>query len=418
MTFTQFISRLTGWWRILRHSTAANLQTPHVGGCEHKYQPQKLEQFLNEHYDLRFNVLSETTEMSSKENAESSFIPLEKRALNTMCITAQKNGIACWDRDLARYIQSSLIKEYHPFSLYLRELPEWDGVDRALQIARRVTDNALCIKHFRRWLLALTAQWMGVNRTHANSMAPLLISSRQGMHKSTFCKSLVPDELQAYYTDQTDLSGKGNLENKLALMGLINLDEFDRLSVRQLATLKNLMQLPALNIRKAYQRNFKMLPRIASFIGTSNRKDLLTDPTGSRRFLCIEIDRKIDCSGLNLPQLYAQLKSEIKSGERYWFTSEDEQEIQQHNTAFYQISPEEELFRRHFRRPTKDEPCEHLALVDILEELRLHHRSLLHHINLTRFGSTLLSSGIERIHTRSGNRYKVVRVKAGEGCEG
>ena len=118
--------------------------------------------------------------------------------------------------------------------------------------------------------------------------------------KSTFCKSLMTAPLQAYYTVQVGLSSNGRFEAKLSVMGLINLDEFDRLTSRGMAKLKNLMQFSSLNIRKAYQKNYAPLPRISSFIGTSNRQDLLDYPTGSRRFLCVEVEHRIDCRILTL----------------------------------------------------------------------------------------------------------------------
>ena len=63
-------------------------------------------------------------------------------------------------------------------------------------------------------------------------------------------------------------------------------------------------------VRKAHQKNYRPLPRVASFIATSNQKELLTDPTGSRRFLCVEIENKIDCSfGLIVSVIY-RLKPE------------------------------------------------------------------------------------------------------------
>ena len=93
--------------------------------------------------------------------------------------------------------------------------------------------------------------------------------------------------------------------------------------------LKNLMQASALNIRKAYKRSASALPRIASFIGTSNREDLLVDRTGSRHFLCVSLEHAIDCvTPVEHEQLYAQLKAELLSGERGWFNKEEEQAIQ------------------------------------------------------------------------------------------
>ena len=376
--------------------------------------PDKMKRYLNAHYEFRYNVLSEINEFRPKGEDLLTFRILGKRELNALCMEIQSAGIPCWDRDVARYIHSTLVEDYHPFSLYIQELPKWDGEDRLTDLAQRVSTEAYWVKHFHRWMLALMAQWMGKNTTYANCVAPLLVSEEQGWLKSTFCKSLMPEPLQAYYTDQIDLSGNGRLEGKLAVMGLINLDEFDRLSSRAMAKLKNLMQLSSLNIRKSYQKNYSQLPRIASFIGTSNRKDLLDDPTGSRRFLCVEVEHRIDCTDIDLSQIYAQLKAELEAGERYWFTSEEEQEIQFHNEAFYQVHPEEELFRNHFRVPSEGEMCEMFSLSEILEALKEKHGSLLRNVSMVKFGNALVASGVERVHTKFGNRYKLVRVDVGE----
>ena len=385
-------------------------QVPVVAAPEVVKPVSSLERYLTTHYDFRFNLLTEQTEFRAKGEEKADFLVIGKRELNTLSFEISRNGVKCGIGELSRYLQSSFIEEYHPFRLYLQKLPRWDGKDRVTDLATRVSRHSLWVKGFHRWMLALTAQWMGMNQIHANSVAPLLISEEQGMMKSTFCKSLMPDVLQAYYTDQVDWSTKGNIEGKLALMGLINLDEFDRLSPQRMAQLKNLMQMPSLTIRKAYQKNYRQLPRIASFIGTSNRKDLLSDPTGSRRFLCVEVEQKIDCSNIDLEQIYAQLKAELALGKPYWFSSEEEWEIQQHNAAFYQVRPEEELFRSRFRAPQTSESYEELSLVEILDELRESHAHLLHRVDYKQFGAALISAGIERVHTVKGNRYKVARV--------
>ena len=402
------------WNLLVKKPQVTNVKKPQVKKVQKGCLPDKMKRYLNAHYEFRYNVLSEINEFRPKGEDLLTFRILGKRELNALCMEIQSAGIPCWDRDVARYIHSTLVEDYHPFSLYIQELPKWDGEDRLTDLAQRVSTEAYWVKHFHRWMLALMAQWMGKNTTYANCVAPLLVSEEQGWLKSTFCKSLMPEPLQAYYTDQIDLSGNGRLEGKLAVMGLINLDEFDRLSSRAMAKLKNLMQLSSLNIRKSYQKNYSQLPRIASFIGTSNRKDLLDDPTGSRRFLCVEVEHRIDCTDIDLSQIYAQLKAELEAGERYWFTSEEEQEIQFHNEAFYQVHPEEELFRNHFRVPSEGEMCEMFSLSEILEALKEKHGSLLRNVSMVKFGNALVASGVERVHTKFGNRYKLVRVDVGE----
>jgi len=244
----------------------------------------EVEAFLNHHYLFRFNKISEMTEFKKRDADNNSFRGVGRRELNSLCIAARKNGVDCWDRDVARYVHSEDIEEYHPFYSYMEQLPEWDRVDRVSPLARRVSDRIIWIDGFHRWMLGMAAQWMGFDALHGNSVAPVLISREQGNHKSTFCKSLIPDELRAYYSDSFDITSAARAEQKMSAFGLINLDELDKFSPRKMALLKNLMQMAEINICKAYRTSFSALPRMASFIATSNRKDLLTDPTGSRRF--------------------------------------------------------------------------------------------------------------------------------------
>lgn len=78
---------------------------------------------------------------------------------------------------------------------------------------------------------------------------------------------------------------------------------------------------------------------------TSNQKDLLTDPSGSRRFICIEVTGVIDTNRpIDYEQLYAQAMYELEHGERYWFDQEDEKIMMENNREFEQVPPEEQLF--------------------------------------------------------------------------
>ena len=272
-----------------------------------------------------------------------------QRDLNSICMEARRTGIDCRDRDVNRFVYSKEVKEYHPFRQYMEWLPEWDGKDRVSDLARRVSSEPLWVEGFHRWMLALASQWMGSNRMHANSLAPILVSERQGCQKSTFCKSLMPSSLVRYYTDSVDLSASTQMEQKLGLFGLINLDEFDRLPDRKMALLKKWMQMAGMNVRKAHAKHFHPLPRLASFIGTTNQKNLLSAPTGSRRFLCVEVQSKINCEGIEHDQIYAQLKNELQKGERHWFTSAEEEAIMRSNEAFYKRPIEEDVFHACFR---------------------------------------------------------------------
>ena len=387
---------------------------------------QEVTAFLTSRYRFRFNVLTEETEVANIENnlpdAHLRYTKVDERWMNTLSMEAIETGIDCWDRDIQRFVRSRRISEYHPFTAYFEQLPEWDGKDRVSALARRVSDNPVWVNGFHRWMLGLSAQWMqfrsdannancanSINR--ANSVAPLLVSSRQGLGKSTFCRLLMPDVLKAYYTESYDLGSPASAEAKLAACGLINLDEFDKLSASKMPLLKNLMQASALNIRKAYKRSASALPRIASFIGTSNREDLLVDRTGSRRFLCVSLEHAIDCvTPVEHEQLYAQLKAELLSGERSWFNKEEEQAIQQHNALFYKHIPEEEVFRLCFRFATKeDHPQEVLTLsaTQLFERMKSAHPSVMRGMTAYSLSRILPQLG-ERVHTAKGNVYRVV----------
>ena len=369
---------------------------------------EDLEIYLLKVYDFRFNVLTEQTEYRKK--GESVFHLVDQRVLNTLCMKVRKQGINCWDKDVSRLLLSEQIPDFHPFTEYADSLPEWDGVDRVSELARRVSDEALWVKGFHRWMLGMVAQWMKLEGQCANAVAPLLVSTEQGRCKSTFCSIILPEELQRFYIDKFDLTSVSGCEQKLSQFGLINMDEFDRYSVRSMANLKNLMQLKKLTFRKSHRSYYSQLPRIASFIGTSNQKELLTDTTGSRRFLCVEVKGKIDCSRPDYAQLYAQLKAELLAGERFWFTSEEEKEIQEHNRFFYRQSPEQEIFFRCFRLPKEGEEAMLLSPTEIFCRLQKKYPAAFRGSNVVNMGRMLIGLGVERVRTRYGSAYRVALV--------
>ena len=369
---------------------------------------EDLEIYLFKVYDFRFNVLTEQTEYRKK--GESVFHLVDQRVLNTLCMKVRKQGINCWDKDVSRLLLSEQIPDFHPFTEYADSLPEWDGVDRVSELARRVSDEALWVSGFHRWMLGMVAQWMKLEGQCANAVAPLLVSTEQGRCKSTFCSIILPEELQRFYIDKFDLTSVSGCEQKLSQFGLINMDEFDRYSVRSMANLKNLMQLKKLTFRKSHRSYYSQLPRIASFIGTSNQKELLADTTGSRRFLCVEVKGKIDCSRPDYAQLYAQLKAELLAGERFWFTSEEEKEIQENNRYFYRQSPEQEIFFRCFRLPKEGEEAMLLSPTEIFCRLQKKYPAAFRGSNVVNMGRMLIGLGVERVRTRCGSAYRVVLV--------
>lgn len=373
----------------------------------------QVNRFLQNSYLFRYNLLTDETEYRPANAADKTFVTIGKRELNTLCLEAHARGILCWDKDISRFLFSKHVPEYHPFLLYFEQLPVWDGIDRITRLAQRISSESYWINGFHTWMLGLTAQWTGQTGKYANSVAPLLVSIRQGCLKSTFCKSLMPDSLSRYYSDEVELTSRSNATRKMSEMGLLNLDEFDKYSPGKIPLLKNLMQMADLNLCKAYQKNFRNLPRIASFIGTSNRFDLLSDNTGSRRFLCVEVKDKIDCTCIEHKQIYAQLKQELSDGARYWFSAEEEEELQEHNLIFQHRNPAEEVLRSCFRPATSEDPKEkirNLSAADIFKELKKQNPAAMRGSNPNYFSQQLVPAGFLRKHGRYGNFYPVVSL--------
>ena len=367
-----------------------------------------LQIFLSENFDFRYNVLTDMPECKPKN--ENTYRMIDKRMMNTLSFEAMMDGVDCKDADVKRFLFSERIPTHHPLKDYMANLPEWDGTDRVTMLAARVSGKSMWINGFHRWMLGMVAQWMGYTVRCANALAPILISTEQGMCKSTFCSMLLPEELRPYYTDKFAITSTSGCEQKISTFGLINMDEFNQYNERMMTMLKNLMQMKKVNYRKCFKAYYSDLPRIASFIGTSNEKSLLTDETGSRRFLCIEVEKPIDCSPIDYPQLYAQLKRELEDGKRYWLTKEEELEIQEHNQAFYKQSTEEEVFFKVFRLPNEGEPFVKMTASSIFDMLQKRYPALMRGANVRQFGKVLCHIGAKKTRTNQGSIYEVALV--------
>jgi len=296
----------------------------------------KTEAYLREHYVLRQNVMTGVPEYKQR-GIDYGFRPLDQAARNTMSINALKSGVDSWDKDLNRYIDSDLIPQYFPMMDYLSHLPAWDGKDRVALLSKRVkTSNAYWSCDFHVWLLSMVKQWMGKRLQHGNAIVPLLIGP-QGSGKTTFCRRLLPEELQAYYNDHLSMKSENDIFIAMSSYALINIDEFDALSRGQQPILKYLLSKHDVKMRPPYGKVVERRHRFASFIATTNNRRPLVDPTGSRRFVCIYSDVVNNKGRINHAQLYAQLLHELNNGQRYWFTAKENERIMIQNQSFLRV---------------------------------------------------------------------------------
>ncbi|MBP3768217.1 MAG: hypothetical protein J6I31_08070 [Prevotella sp.] len=333
--------------------------------------------FLHENYELRKNVMRGVAEYRERTGLGFSFQDLTEEARNSITMRALEMGIRCWDKDIRRYVNSNDITLYDPLNEYLDRLPRWDGQDRVGPLADRVpTAYEEWPQLFHIWMRSMVAMWLGKGQLTGNALVPLFIG-RQGCGKSSFCRIILPKELREYYNDRINFKNESDLNLGLTSFGLINLDEFDKITQRQQIVLKYLVSTPDLKYRPPYGKAYQQQRRYASFVGTTNNPTPLTDPTGSRRFICVGIDGDIDFeSAIDYDQLYAQLLHEVCHGESYWLTKEQEHRLMQHNLQYQQLNGLGEMLMSLLQKPKADDKeAQWMSLKDISDMLKEHFSS-------------------------------------------
>ena len=370
--------------------------------------------FLCKKYDFRYNSVMKFTEYRPKDKDYWGFQPVDARVQKRMTLEVQLANIRVSIKDVRNYLESDLLSTYNPVENFLFKcMGKWDGKDYIRALARTVpTDNPHWEDWFYTWFLAMVDQWRSYShRKYGNSVAPLLIS-KQGYNKSTFCRSLVPPELQWGYNDNLVLSEKRQVLQAMCQALLLNLDEFNQISPQvQQGFLKNIIQLPSVKMKPPYGSHVQEFPRMASFIATSNMEDILSDPTGNRRFLGVELTGPIDVSQLpNYEQLYAQALAALQAGEKTYFDAEQTKLIMASNRKFEVISPVDQYFNLYFDLTDDVKLGEYLTAAEIFQELKSHIGSSVKLSNLISFGRKLSQMpSIHRKRFNDGMRYLVVR---------
>lgn len=313
----------------------------------------KIDVFLNENYELRKNVMRGVAEYRQRTGHGFDFQDLTEEARNSITMRALSQGIKCWDKDIRRYVNSNDITPYDPMNDFLDHLPKWDGKDRVEPLARRIQCDYPEWPHlFHIWMRSMVAMWRGKGQLTGNALVPLLIG-RQGCGKTSFCRILLPREQRDYYNDRINFKNESDLNLGLTSFALINLDEFDKITQRQQIVLKYLVSTSDLKYRPPYGKAYSSHRRYASFIGTTNEMMPLTDPSGSRRFICVTVEGDVDfTTPVDYPQLYAQLEHEVSTlGLRYCLTKDEEHALMRHNLQYQKLSGLGEMLMSLFQKP-------------------------------------------------------------------
>lgn len=371
----------------------------------------QMDEFMKRRYEFRFNQLTSQVECRQRNSFDFYFRPVDRRLMASITMNAQYEGLKLWDKDVVRYLNSDRVPIYQPVEEFLYGLPHWDGKDYIGDLAKRVPcSNPHWAQLFRRWFLSMVAHWRGLGKNHANSTSPILVGP-QAYRKSTFCRLILPPCLQAYYTDSIDFSRKRDAELYLNRFLLINMDEFDQIGITQQPFLKHILQKPVVNTRRPNASAVEELRRYASFIGTSNHKDLLTDTSGSRRYLGVEVTGVIDVvCPVDYEQLYAQAMAALYHNERYWFDEQEEAIMMEANQEFEQSPAIEQLFLVYYRIAEDDEEGEWMLAADILQRIQKASKMKFSPGQVNYFGRIMRRLGVKSYRKTYGGYYHVVAV--------
>ena len=369
-------------------------------------------QLLESRYDFRYNTVMKYVEYLPKDKGWYGYRPVEPRVQKRMTLEVQLADIRVSIKDVRNFLESDYIKNYNPIEEYLFQCyDKWDGKDHIRALARTVpTANPHWADWFYTWFLGMVDQWRGYShRQYGNSVAPLLIS-KQGYNKSTFCRRLLPPELQWGYSDNLILSEKRQVYQAMAQFMVINLDEFNQISPQvQQGFLKNLIQLPTLKYKPPYGSHVMEFPRLASFIATSNMKDILSDPSGNRRFIGVELTGPIDVSVRpNYQQLFAQALSALNNGEKSYFDAQQVKLIMKSNSQFEIIQPIDQYFLLYFELVDNEKEGDYLTAAEIFDYLKKQIGSSIKINSLMGFGRKLANmSELKHKRFADGMKYLV-----------
>ena len=358
---------------------------------EETIQAMRTEIFLNTNFDMRKNLMTGVAEYREKFSDDQEYKPLTDEVRNDMKLQATEIGLKAWDKNVNRFIDSTRIEQYDPVNTWLDKLPEWDGNDYIAELARRVpTDQPHWEKYLKMWLTGMVAQWRESDKQlTGNALVPLLIG-RQGCGKTRFCKILLPPELRDYYNDKINFKNEFDLNIALTSFALINIDEFDKTTKGQQVVLKYLLSSADVKFRPPYGKTIKQYRRYTSFIGTTNKRKPLTDPTGSRRFVCVGVKGHIDYDdSLDHRQLFAQALHLFNHGERFWLTDDETTTLIKENEPYQQLYTLKEMIDQTFRKPLPSEDVRWVTIDEIKEILASRYASFDMETSNTAMGNAL-----------------------------
>ena len=421
---------------------------------------EEIKSFLDGHISLRFNEITSRVEYEfPADNTDGHrFTPVNDRVVNSLW--SQMSSITRVNiQDMYRVIESDYVPVFNPFKEYLKSLPQitqtsTDNVSdetesckpvaqqqknlcksvesvgeknhpsageknhpsvgekdyiRELAATVRVKggeqEQMLWYRYLKKWLVGMVASW--ISDDVVNNVILVLIGE-QGAYKTTWFNYLLPPLLKQYFYTKTNANrmSKDDILT-LAQYALVCCEELDTMRPAELNQLKAAVTMPSIDERAAYAHYHEHRKHIASFCGTGNNTQFLSDPTGNRRWLPFEVESIISPREhpFAYEGIYAQALALYKSGFQYWFTKEEIQELNRHNKQFETPRLEHELVDLYFRKPTDSELGEFISVARALQVISNGISQKLSAVNVGRAFSDL---GFKRVRTNSCRGFIVV----------
>jgi hypothetical protein len=228
---------------------------------------------------------------------------------------------------------AALDRPFHPIQQYLRSV-DWDGEPRLSSMARDYlgSDEQLHAIMVRKFMIGAAARAL---RPGCKLDTALMLFGEQGYFKSTFFAIL------------------GGLWHADTFVDITNKDSFVQIHsawIYELSELENVVTGRAESRLKAwitsthdsyrapYSRTVTRKARGVAICGTTNRREILTDDTGSRRFWIVPVARPIpryllaECRD----QLWAEAVAAYEAGEPWWLDDETERSREAANAEFHE----------------------------------------------------------------------------------
>jgi predicted P-loop ATPase len=380
-------------------------------------ETRRLIEFLNTRYVFRFNTVMGYTEYRPNNTWIYDWTPCDENVINGMTIEARLANLDAKDKDVRRYVHSNMIRKANPVDDYLFDChKKWDGkTDHIAMLAKCVPCQIPQWETwFKKWFVYMVAQWMLPSQEYGNSVVPLLISP-QGDGKTSFCRMILPKELRWGFLENLDVSEKRSTLQAMHNFLLINLDEFNQISPKlQEGFLKNVIQLPSVKIKRPYGRHVEEFKRQASFIATTNETNVLSDPTGSRRFICVNLTAPIDTNYKpNYEGLYGQAYDIVLHRQMdWWFSPEEVKEIMEHNRQYQVMPPAVQYFNEYYEPAIDEKDGEWQSPTAIYDSLRKIAGSGLKANGVAAFGRHLWNMPeLQRRRIGSSRQYLVKKKK-------